>query len=444
MKPTLFALIFWGCMCLACVAIGMDNTPAEVFTGWHTSLVDDDDTAHQYTTPPNINTKSTAHHLVPQPNARLNYTQIMFEHTQVDGADAYVIEVAEANDANSFLHCVVGHKDSSTAVMLQGFEFGKKYIWRFTGLYNNKELGWNGPYRFEILSSPFVDKKLFRVRVLQNDSQLSNGGLVILDVSGTIIDPKGNFVWFFPEKAGTENSRTVESFVNLQNHDMQFTPTGTITSLVGRMPQERDLNGNVTWQAPPGNLGMNDSLNPGQPYNYHHCFKKLKNGHYMVIDMEYFILADSLTKNWRAANASNPNKAAIKNLVVASEIIKEFDRSGNLVWSWNARDYVATVPKPGNLPGEPDPTWLDHSTIGHINAFDVDEDSGFVFAGFRDFNRVIKIDKATGKVVCAWGEGMRYNGEPNGDGFFMKQHGAQLLHDRNLAVFNNNYKFGAG
>ena len=101
--------------------------------------------------------------ILPAPGTKLNYTQIMFEHPQIYGADAYLIEIAA--DSISFDHPMVEQTDSSTATMLSNFKFGNKYAWRYTGLHNGKQLGWNGPYNFEILNHPFQDKKIFRVKV---------------------------------------------------------------------------------------------------------------------------------------------------------------------------------------------------------------------------------------------------------------------------------------
>ena len=363
----------------------------------------------------------------------------MFEHPELKGADAYMVEVALDSTDPIFKHPVAVQKDSSTAILISGFDFGKKYIWRYCGLQNGKQLAWNGPYKFETLVNPFVDKDLFRVRVLRNDTQVNNGGLIVLDMSGNVVDRNGKFVWFFPWGANVPAKSFAESFVNIQNRDMRFTSTGTITSITDKQAQERDLNGNIIWQAPQRNNPREDSLNGGSVNNYHHCFKKLNNGNYMVLDMEYFALPDSQVA-LRRPPYKGVAKAGDNKLVVAYEVIREFDRSSNLVWSWRAKNYLDTVPEIGMKPGQPDSAWLNHNPLGHINAFDVDEKNGFVYAGFRDLNRVVKIDKATGAVVCAWGDGMKYHGAPNGEGFFLKQHGTTLLRNGDIAVYNNNPK----
>jgi hypothetical protein len=49
-----------------------------------------------------------------------------------------------------------------------------------------------------------------------------------------------------------------------------------------------------------------------------------------------------------------------------------------------------------------------------------------VYAGFRDMNRVLKIEKKTGKVVASYGNKL-----------FWHQHDANILPDGTIAVFNN-------
>lgn len=87
--------------------------------------------------------------IIPRPGSRLNYTQIMFEHDKVRGADEYVIEVFHGNEGQNPGYLAASHKDSSLATIIGGLEFGNRYQWRFAGLSKGKNLGWNGPYNFD-------------------------------------------------------------------------------------------------------------------------------------------------------------------------------------------------------------------------------------------------------------------------------------------------------
>ena len=72
-----------------------------------------------------------------------------------------------------------------------------------------------------------------------------------------------------------------------------------------------------------------------------------------------------------------------------------------------------------------------------MNAFSVDGKDEFVYAGFRNLSRVIKIDKKTLEVVHSWGTKTSPEAEDNTK-FFNRQHDANILPNGNIAVFNNN------
>ena len=360
--------------------------------------------------------------IMPQPGAKLNYTQIMFEHPQVTGADEYLVEVALNNGNNPFASPLVRQNDSSTAIMISGLEFGKKYVWRYAAMHNHKLLTLNGPYNFEILNNALVDKKQYRVRVTQNDTAANAGGLIMLDM-GRCIDRNGNFVWFFPpEPAGKGDPLPPPGPMAMG--DLRLTPAGTLTLLNGTA-EETDLAGRVLWKAPPAVNIATATAKTGPLTGYHHCFKKLLNGNYMAMTLNTFAVGDS--------TPGSDDKPTI-----AYETIKEFDRYGKLVWNWSSRNYFDSTELAMMLQHKPDLGLVNPQPGGHTNAFEADERNGFVYASLRNVSRVIKIDKKTGKVVCAWGDNMNYRGAKNGDGFFLKQHSVTLLHDGSLAVFNNN------
>lgn len=401
----------------------------------------------------------------------------MFEHPAVHGADEYQIEVDINGPSKSFYRPLITHIDSATAAIIENLEFGNQYIWRYAGLKNGKNLGWIGPYTFETLSDSFVDKKSFRVRILKNDSAQNAGGLIILDVPSIIIDRSGKPVWFMRkdnedssagiEPLGAESNGSASAITpvtifrdqNRQINDLQITPSGTFTFLAGLCALEADLKGRFLWMAPAAN-------------KYSHCFRKLTNGNYMVIDHAPYtpkinsvasvtqsdapvirtqsltqgngLTADDGTKDFDSVISAtqfdapvNSSPPLTRHNGLANEIIKEFDPAGNLVWQWNSESYFDSSDVRMLLNTQPDTGLINKLQGGHMNAFNVDEENGFVYAGFRNLSRVVKIDKLTGKVICAWGKNATYRGSANADGFFSKQHEITLLHDGTLAVFSN-------
>ncbi len=243
--------------------------------------------------------------ILPAPGDKLNYTQIMFEHPVVKGANQYLVEVALDSSGASFQHPVASSKDSSTAALISHFEFGKKYVWRYTGIDKGKQIGWKGPYNFEILTSNLVDKKLFHVKVLKNDTAKNAGGLIILDVPRTIVDRNGNCVWFLPpviskisehpaalsaafHQPGASGSNQTPmaptaNAVSTSTNDIRFTHTGTMTLLSAGQAEERNLKGEILWKAPDLSDPDSDDNDNIKHLDYHHCFRKLANGNYMVI-----------------------------------------------------------------------------------------------------------------------------------------------------------------
>ena len=350
----------------------------------------------------------------------------MFEHPQVTGAQQYVIEVALDGTSNPFEKVIVSRKDSSTATIIDNFEFGKNYVWRYAGVKNGALLDWHGPYTFKTLTDLHADKRNYRVRVITNDTVAGTGGLIALDNERVIVDRKGNFVWFLPADSGTRQLRNQAALPDNAVSDLRVTPQGTITALNHFKAEEIDLNGKVIWLAP---VQFNNAERFNRTNTYNHAFKKLATGNYMVID--------GLRGVKRIARGNGSDSVGT---LMNDEIIREFDKQGKLVWNWNSATYFDSLELTDMVQHKADSGVLDPTPGGHMNAFDVDERAGFVYAGFRNISRVIKINKRTGEVVRSWGDKMKYNGMPNADGFFMKQHETTLLHDGNLAVYNNNLR----
>ena len=352
----------------------------------------------------------------------------MFEHPQVTGATEYVLEVCSASaKGRPFERTVVSIKDSSTATMLNGFEFGGKYLWRYAGVVNGKTLDWKGPFRFEILNDALVDTNHLRVRIIDSDPSCG-AGLAALDMARIVIDRHGKAVWFLPVDSAALNQPGQIPVVN----DLRISATGTFTFLNGNNAEERDLNGRLLWRAPKPVSSMNSnrgSLLPAEGYT--HCFKKLATGNYMAAAGA--ISFTPATALGIAADGDDTSR-----VMMAYDVLKEFDPSGKLVWSWSSEKYFNAGELKAMVLSSPDKGILNPIPGGHMNAFDVDEKNGFVYAGFRNVSRVIKIDKKDGKVVCAWGPGMPNLAGEGGHGFFSKQHETALLHDGSIAVFNNN------
>jgi len=358
---------------------------------------------------------SVAGQIVPAPDARLNYTQIMFEHDRVKGASEYLIEVIRQDENDStFMHPAFSQRDSSTATMISNFEFDKKYLWRYTGLDKGKELGWHGPYNFEISNNIHANRNFYRARVIHNDSSANAGGLIIMDISRSIVDRNGNCVWYMPRDTEEAGVHVAPNLPGIMIDDLRISPFGTITYLIAGRAEERALNGKLLWQGPLEDPSS-DSLHPGRSTHFHHCFERLRSGNYMVLDRDSVAI-----------------RTDTGYVYVEDEIIREFDKDKKQVWRWGSEYYLDSADMQKIIRGKRDSGLLDPTPGGHLNAFYADEENGYIYAGFRNISRIIKIDKKMKKVVSEWGDGMK-----NGDGFFSKQHGLDLLRDGSVAVFSN-------
>ncbi len=378
--------------------------------------------------------------ILPAPGSKLNYNQIMFEYDKVPGASVYQVQVAVDEGGSSFKNCVAVQKDSATATMISGLAFGKKYKWRYTGIKAGKKPEWHGPYDFEIVADTFISKNIFSLKIIKKDT--SNRGLIIMDGTHTIVDRNGNLVWYLTNVdwiPTTKTRRVTEGNLTKVHNDvtvgpnisdLRVTDAGTITYLKDSVAAECALNGNTLWRAP--NDGQ---VNSYGSESYNHDFKRLANGHYMVLGNEL----------WRKLPAYADTEAIDKKFVLRTTFngaeyvsteygtVIEYDKTGKVVWSWRSSTYLdKDILKPAS-----EMPYYMFTSKPHINAFSTDQKNEFVYVGFRDICRIVKVEKSSGKVVDSWG--MQFpTGEARHRVELHGQHDANILPDDNIAVFNNN------
>jgi hypothetical protein len=158
-----------------------------------------------------------------------------------------------------------------------------------------------------------------------------------------------------------------------------------------------------------------DTASPNYIENYHHAFDRLPSGNFMV-----------------AGNHTVPINTGDTIVNARFGVVGEYDRRGKLLWKWDSYYYFKQEDllfKKGP-DGKPD-------VATHLNAFEYADSGRTIYAGFRDMNRIVKVDWASGKVLAAYGSPMPSGDAPTGKDFFNKQHDVTLLRNGNLAVFNN-------
>ncbi|HLP21043.1 MAG TPA: hypothetical protein VK174_12110, partial [Chitinophagales bacterium] len=139
--------------------------------------------------------------ILPPPGAVINYTQIMLEYQPLTGAELYVVQVVEDTAGPMFAEPLITQFDSSTATIITGLKFGKKYLWRYAGIIKGTQMGWSGPYNFHIAAKQ-LNYQPSVPEIVVNDTGLTSGGLIVSDWNDYIMDRNGNNVWYLPEVAG--------------------------------------------------------------------------------------------------------------------------------------------------------------------------------------------------------------------------------------------------
>jgi hypothetical protein len=383
--------------------------------------------------------------IFPDEGARLNFTQVMFDYADAPAGSKYKIQIIEDEGAPDFSHPLIEKTDSTTATLINGLQFGKKYIWRY-GVQKARKTFWSNPVHFNIQSIPENQTLNAGLKLVESKTGRMNQGIIMVDILRTAIDFAGNPVWFLPTaQIGVHQDIIL---------DLRLNKRGTITFLDARRAYECGLSGNVKWFYP-------DSATAAATESsriYHHDFQHLPDGNYMMLYNEkrwkkipsYFDIKtiseqkitinrgvrDSLkTFNLKGGGRIRNTNDSLYEAEIEYGGVLELDTSGKTIWKWDCENYLSEneIFPPGDSLHKPsiapDP---------HINAFCTDENEQYVYVSFRNLSRVIKIEKKSGKVVSSWGTNTGYGNETRfGDGFFHKQHAIMLTGDKNLMVFDN-------
>lgn len=334
----------------------------------------------------------------PAQNAQLNYSSVCFEYPWVDQVVNYELILTEKSTGIQSVYTTQANK-----YVVNELVFGESYLWRIVGKNSRKKEIYNsGEHAFSIAEHFRTGKKYVRFREITNNSLTCGNELVILDYSGLVINRQEEIVWYLPDLPFT--------ITNTGMRDLKLTDDGTFLAIIDSNAYEFDLNGKVLWKAP-----NNGSVSRQGKEDYHHDLQKLPSGNYMILGNE---------KQRRVlAGEKDTSRYEIGTII-------EYDRSGKVVWEWHAKDFFTDELL--KLRQKEDGSY---NLATHLNAFNVSGNS--IYAGFRDANWVLKIDKTTKKVTEIYGG--NDSGLPNhyGKGLFRLQHDAAVLNNGSMAVINN-------
>jgi hypothetical protein len=159
-----------------------------------------------------------------------------------------------------------------------------------------------------------------------------------------------------------------------------------------------------------------------------HDFRILPNGHYLLIGMKTVPTDLSVYPLFLKRGVRGSKKGKIK-----ADVIQELDENKKLVFEWDSSPFYKIT--------DADPIYLNDTTsvsMPHINSVATDA-QGNVVASSRYFNELIKINRATGKVMWRMGGPHNQFKFMNDSVPFLGQHDAHYLPNGNLLVFDNGY-----
>ena len=357
--------------------------------------------------------------VLPAENSRLNYTTVYFEEDLTKGADEY--ELSLYTDS-TLTQLFASKKAKLPAFWVADLDWAKTYYWRISAL--KKE---NGPavpgkiHRFSIMKIVYQSYEGIRIDIIINKEEEHGGGVMCIDYTKSVIDRRGRQIWAIPPVDSVPLGK-------MYIRDMRITKENTITFLTFHVPYEIDFSGKVLWQAAyPFIMGKDTII-------YHHDFKKTSRGTYMVMG-DKVVYRKILGHYSDQEQKCNPDITTINGMLYKKTpitILLEFNKEGKLIWFWDANTYISDEDLNYKKVEGCTPNFATHA-----NAFSENEEGTKVYVGFRDINRVVKIDKKTKQVESSYGE--RY---PSGDATIqvemLNQHDANVSNHNSIYVFNNN------
>ena len=241
-------------------------------------------------------------------------------------------------------------------------------------------------------------------------------------------DWKGEVVWYY-----RGNSR-ISDFKFIRNGNIVFITQDN--RLV-----EIDLLGNIVnqWYAKGRPEGAGEGI-PVDTLTFHHSVKELPNGHFLILGTDRRQIEDYYTSE---TDANAPRKT---HWVMGDEIV-EFDRSGKVIWRWNAFDHLDPFRigyqtfsgywKRRGWPGTID--WSHANNVSYL------EEDNAVLCNMRYQSAILKIDRNSGEIVwiagepTGWPEKMqnkllKLEGSSE---WFWHQHAPEITPDGTLLLFNN-------
>jgi len=362
--------------------------------------------------------------VLPKDGRKLNYRLIGFSFPLNDGPTKYKIEISKGicnTDALFKKNKIKTISCKETKTIVEVPSWGEDYTWRYTCVNAESKTVSSELYHFSTLNIPEVDKKLMRLRIVQATEKYKDA-YVLLDSNKIMYDMQGNPVWFLPEDL--RNLGTVS--------DMKLSPFGTITMIQMGEAYEINYHGEILWKAP-----NNWKVSNIKDECYHHEFTRLANGHYMLLRNEYEPWRPSQSLLRSGISLSSYNDRDHHNILFGA--IVEYDKIGNLIWSWRSSDYFLESDINFSYPFNSHSDAHARDIIDtHANAFYFDEKTKDIYVGYKIISRILKVSYPEGKVENVYGK-IYKSGVPTGQDLFCGQHAISRSKNGDLYLFDNHF-----
>lgn len=364
----------------------------------------------------------TSAQILPVEGDSLNYRIVGFRVPEIKGTKSYIVEIAEGNfdKRKAFTNEIsITAEDSIHELIAKVPHWAAAYTWRVRYLNDKrKETDATPLYHFTTLYTRFADTSKNKTLVLTKAEKYKDM-LIIQDYAPVMYDMDGELVWFIPEIPNV-----IGEGRGLRN--VQPTHTGTFTMQTESKAYEFDYHGRLVFQIPNKAVISDDSVE-----HFHHDFKKLQNGDYLIASTENIIRPipkDADTSRFKNDNTIFKKQGEYYKKIESPTLLR-YDTNGKVVWYWKASEHLKDEEYFAHR--------LDDAFLStpHLNSFYFLEDKNLIYLSYRNYNRVVKMEYPSGKVLA--------NYEPptlqyRSDVMFWGQHNVSVTDDGLIYMFDNN------
>jgi hypothetical protein len=352
--------------------------------------------------------------VLPIDGSTINYIHVLFEVPRISSADRYNFYIYKCNKrAESCTLLKIIHSKFYAVIENEALQFNATYTWRYEALKGNKTIYKSREFNFNTGYSDLLDTTLQKIEFSRLPKK-GYPGILFIDGMKLALDMAGKPIYYLNYK------------YDHAVRDINLTKQGTITIVDNRLGEvkEMKLSGEMIWIGP-----TKHDETELRTDKYHHEFEKLFNGNYIAAG--------------KRKVSSFEESAGLDGVpgTTLSEAIIEFDKEVNEVWRF---DLLPELKRQFNI--APTTEVFNPTRLGHLNGIAVDEKKEIVYASFKTFNTVMKIDKQSKNILYMYGLKRINFRDSTEEGLdFEQQHNPTFHPNGNLLIFNNgNEKTGSG